>query len=76
MQEAGKLAALTEGKWKSREEESVEIHVLSGSWIYSFCRRTQTTHNQPNITFSVFEIADDCPELGILKKHTIYKLLP
>jgi hypothetical protein len=61
---------------KQRGGGKAEIQVLSGSWIYLFCRRTQTTHNQPYITFSVFEIADDCPELGILKKHTIYKLLP
>jgi len=40
-----------------------EIHVLSASWIYSFRRRTQTTHNQPNITYSVCEIADE--EFGI-----------
>jgi hypothetical protein len=52
-----------------------EVHVLSGLGIYSFCRRTQTTHNQPNITFSVCEIADESTEFGILKIHTVNKLL-
>jgi hypothetical protein len=48
---------------KQRGGGKAEIHVLSGSWIYLFCRRTQTTHNQPNITYSVCEIADG--EFGI-----------
>jgi hypothetical protein len=48
---------------KQRGGGKAEIHVLSASWIYLFCRRTQTTHNQPNITFSVCEIADG--EFGI-----------
>ncbi len=55
---------------KQRGGGKAEIHVLSGSWIYFFCRRTQTTHNQPNITFSVCEIADG--EFGILKIQIQY----
>jgi hypothetical protein len=62
-----KVGCLDRREMEKRGDGKAEIHVLSASWIYSFCRRTQTTHNQPNIPFSVCEIADG--ELGIYKKY-------
>jgi hypothetical protein len=63
-----KVGCLDRKEMEKRGDGKAEIHVLSASWIYSFRRRTQTTHNQPNITFSVCEIADG--ELEYMKNTT------
>jgi hypothetical protein len=65
-----KVGCLDRREMEKRGEGKAEIHVLSASWIYPFRRRTQTTHNQPNIIFTVCEIADG--EFGILKIHIQY----